>query len=98
MKKRYAYLLTVDDHCFGGETYIYSNRKLGIEKYKETISEYLDENRYEDYSEKDKEDLRKQKQAAFEDVKDHYNSDCFSWISDQEEDYVTLEKKEIFIE
>ena len=98
MKQRYAYLLTVDDHCFGGETYIYSNRKLGIEQYKETISEYLDENRYEDYSEKDKEDLRKQKQAAFEDVKDHHNSDCFSWISDQEEDYVTLEKKEIFIE
>ena len=99
MRKRYVYLLTIDDHCCGGETYtfIYSNKKLGIEKYKEAISEYLDENMLEEYSEEDKEYLRKQKKEAFDDVEYHYNNDYFSWISDQE-DYVTLEKKEIYTE
>lgn len=97
MRKRYVYLLTIDDHCCGRETYVYSNRKLGIEKYKETISEYLDENRREEYSEEDKEYLRKQKKEAFDDVEYYYKNDYFNWISDQE-DYITLEKKEIYTE
>ena len=32
MRKRYVYLLTIDDHRCGRETYVYSNKKLGIKK------------------------------------------------------------------